>query len=153
MITRRVPALIAAATLAACARLPVGTDGRSLAERRDTLDSVASWELRGRLTIDTGDRAVQGRFNWQQDDDALELVVRNALGAGILRVTGRPDALTVTARGETRTLTDPETVAPAEGLVSPTDGVVVSPDEFETVTLRCELELLPAASRATAVTV
>ena len=109
MIRRCVPALIAAATLAACARLPVGTDGRSLAERRDTLDSVASWELRGRLTIDTGDRAVQGRFNWQQDDDALELVVRNALGAGILRVTGPPDALTVTARGETRTLTDPET--------------------------------------------
>jgi outer membrane lipoprotein LolB len=109
MIARCVPALIAAAALAACARLPVGTDGRSLAERREALDSVASWELRGRLTIDTGERAVQGRFNWQQDDDALALVVRNALGAGILRVTGRPDALTVTARGETRTLTDPET--------------------------------------------
>lgn len=109
MILRCVSALIAAAALVSCARLPVGTDGRSLAERRDTFDSVASWELRGRLTVDTGDRAVQGRFNWQQDDDALELVVRNALGAGILRVSGRPDALTVTARGETRTLTDPET--------------------------------------------
>jgi outer membrane lipoprotein LolB len=65
--------------------------------------------MRGRLTVDTGDRAAQGRFNWRQNDDALELVVRNSLGAGILRVTGRPDALTVTARGETRTLTDPET--------------------------------------------
>jgi outer membrane lipoprotein LolB len=108
MIRRGVPALIAVAALAACARLPVGTDGRSLAERRGALESVTSWELRGRLTIDSGDRAVQGRFNWQQDNDALELVVRNPLGAGILRVRGRPDALTVTARGETRTLTDPE---------------------------------------------
>jgi outer membrane lipoprotein LolB len=108
MMARCVPALIAAAALGACARLPVGTDGRSLAERRETLDSVASWQLRGRLTVDTGDRAVQGRFNWRQDGDALELVVRNALGAGILRVSGRPDALTVTARGETRTLTDAE---------------------------------------------
>jgi outer membrane lipoprotein LolB len=109
MTSRCVPALLAAAALAGCARLPVGTDGRGLAERRATLESVASWELRGRLTVDTGERAVQGRFNWRQDDDALELVVRNPLGAGILRVTGRTDALTVTARGETRTLTDPET--------------------------------------------
>ena len=109
MIPRWLPALLAAAALTACVRLPVGTDGRSLAERRATLDAVATWELRGRLTVDTGDRAVQGRFNWRQDDDALELVVRNALGAGILRVTGPPDALTVTARGETRTMTDPET--------------------------------------------
>ena len=109
MISRCALALLVAAALAACVRLPVGTDGRSLAERRETLESVASWELRGRLTIDTGDRAVQGRFTWQQSADALELVVRNPLGAGILRVTGRPDALTVTARGETRTLTDPET--------------------------------------------
>ena len=53
------------------------------------------------------------------------------------------------------TLAVPETVAPAVGLVSPTDGAVVSLGggvlEFDTVTLRCELELLPAASRATAV--
>jgi outer membrane lipoprotein LolB len=108
MTRRCVPALLAAAALAGCTRLPVGTDGRGLEERRETLQSVTAWELRGRLTVDTGERAVQGRFNWRQDVDALELVVRNPLGAGILRVTGRTDALTVTARGETRTLTDPE---------------------------------------------
>lgn len=102
-------ALLAAAALGGCATLRTGTDGRSLAERREALESVASWELRGRVTIDTGDRAVQGRFNWRQNGGALELVVRNSIGAGILRVEGRPDALTVTARGETRTLTDPET--------------------------------------------
>jgi outer membrane lipoprotein LolB len=102
-------ALLAAAWLGGCASLPTGTDGLSLAQRRAMLESVAAWEMRGRVVIDTGDRAVQGRFNWRQDDDALELVVRNPLGAGILRVTGRPDALSVTARGETRTLTDPET--------------------------------------------
>ncbi len=109
MTWRCVPALLVGAALAACARLPPAeSDGRGLAERRATLESVTSWELRGRLTVDTGDRAVQGRFNWRQNDDALELVVRNPLGAGLLRVTGRTDALTVTARGETRTLTDPE---------------------------------------------
>jgi outer membrane lipoprotein LolB len=109
MKRRAVWAAAAAVALSACATLRTGTDGRDLEQRRDTLESVGTWEMRGRLTVDTGDRAVQGRFNWRQADDALELVVRNALGAGILRVTGRPDALTVTARGETRTLTDPET--------------------------------------------
>lgn len=108
MTRRCLPALLAAVTLAACARLPVGTDGRGLAERRNALESISSWEMRGRLVVDTGDRAVQGRFNWRQADDALELIVRNPLGAGILQVEGRPDALTVTARGETRTLTNPE---------------------------------------------
>lgn len=108
MTPRAACALLAAASLSGCATLPTGTDGLSLAQRRETLERVGAWEMRGRLTVDTGDRAVQGRFNWRQNDDALELVVRNPLGAGILRVTGRPDALTVTARGETRTLSDPE---------------------------------------------
>ena len=108
MTRRSVCALLAAMVLSACATLPSGTDGRDLAQRRETLASVASWEMRGRLVVDTGERAVQGRFNWRQDDDALELTVRGLLGAGSLQVAGRADALTVTARGETRTLTDPE---------------------------------------------
>ena len=98
----------AAAMLSACATLPTGTDGRNLSQRREALETVSSWEMRGRLTVDTGDRGFQGSFNWHQQDDALELVVRGPLRNGVLRVEGPPDALTVTARGETRTLTDPE---------------------------------------------
>lgn len=101
--------LLAAALLPACATLPVGTDGRSLDERREVLEAVGTWEMRGRLAIDTGDRGLQGNFNWRQLDGALELRVRGLLGAGALQVAGPPNALTVTARGETRTLTDPET--------------------------------------------
>jgi outer membrane lipoprotein LolB len=108
MRRRAAAALFFAAALSGCARLPTGTDGLSLDRRRQTLESVARWEMRGRLTVDTGERGVQGRFSWIQDGDALELTVRNPLGAGVLRVAGPPDALTVTARGETRTLTDPE---------------------------------------------
>lgn len=105
---RAAAALVCAATLSACATLPSGTDGLNLERRREALESIDRWEMRGRLTVDAGDRGVQGRFNWTQDGDALELVVRNPLGAGVLRVAGRPDALTVTARGETRTLKDAE---------------------------------------------
>ena len=55
--------------------------------------------------------------------------------------------------------TDPDTVAPAAGVVSPTVGSVVSPGGgggdvvFDTVTVRCEVAVLPAASRANAVMV
>jgi outer membrane lipoprotein LolB len=80
----------------------------SLEQRRDTLAAVDAWRMRGRLTVDTGERAFQGSFNWRQQDDALELVVRGPLRNGVLEVEGRRDALTVTARGDTRTLTDPE---------------------------------------------
>ena len=102
-------ALLAAAELCGCASLPAGSDGLGLDQRRALLDSIGAWEMRGRLTVDTGDGAFQGSFNWRQQDDALDLAVRGPLRNGVLQVAGRPNALTLTARGETRTLTDAET--------------------------------------------
>ena len=101
--------LLAAALLGGCATLQTGTDGLNLEQRRERLQSVEAWEMRGRLTVDTGERSFQGSFNWLQNGDALDLVVRGPLRNGVLQVEGRPDALTVRARGETHTLTDPET--------------------------------------------
>jgi len=101
------PAL-ALLVLPACAHLPVGTDGLSYDDRRGELTAVDRWEMRGRLAVDTGERGFQGSFTWRQDRDTLELAVRGPLGAGVLQVIGEPSAMTVTARGETRTLTDPE---------------------------------------------
>jgi outer membrane lipoprotein LolB len=101
------PAL-AVLMLPACAHLPVGTDGLSYEDRRSALEGVAAWEIRGRLAVDTGDRGFQGSFNWRQDDDRLDLAVRGPLRQGVLQVAGTVAALTYTARGETRTLTDPE---------------------------------------------
>jgi outer membrane lipoprotein LolB len=102
-------ALLAAALLGGCVTLRTGTDGLNLEQRRERLQSVEAWEMRGRLTVDTGERSFQGSFNWLQNGDALDHVVRGPLRNGVLQVEGRPDALTVRARGETRTLTDPET--------------------------------------------
>jgi len=102
-------ALLALGVLGGCAHLPTGTDGLNLEQRREALHSVDTWEMRGRLSVDTGERSFQGSFNWLQNGDALDLVVRGPLRNGVLQVEGRPDALTVRARGETHTLTDPET--------------------------------------------
>ena len=101
-------ALLALGVLGGCAHLPTGTDGLNVEQRREALHSVDTWEMRGRLSVDTGERSFQGSFNWHQQGDALELVVRGPLRNGVLQVEGQPDALTVRARGETRTLTDPE---------------------------------------------
>lgn len=100
--------LIAAGALGACARMEVGTDGMTFPQRRAALAKYDSWQIRGRLAVATGERGFQGSFDWQQREDALELSIRGPLGAGVLRISGTPRALTVTARGEMRTLTDPE---------------------------------------------
>ena len=107
-MTRWLLPALSALLLSACANLPVGTDGLSFDRRQSTLESAQPWEMRGRLAVDTGERAFQGSFNWRQNADALDLSVRGPLGAGVLHVAGTPAELTFTARGETRTLTDPE---------------------------------------------
>lgn len=104
------PLLLGAAiTLAACVQLPVVDDGLGYDERRGLLESLPGWEMRGRLAVDTGERAFQGRFAWRQDHERLALSVRGPFGAGSFEVAGSPDAMTLRARGESFTLEDPET--------------------------------------------
>ncbi|HEX9877922.1 MAG TPA: lipoprotein insertase outer membrane protein LolB [Gammaproteobacteria bacterium] len=111
-MTRRRPVAVIlftlAATLAGCAHQVRLGDGMSYTQRRDYLESVGAWEMRGRIAVDTGESAFQGRFQWLQSGDDLTLIVRSPLGANLLRVAGPPEALIVDARGETWKLTSPE---------------------------------------------
>ena len=107
-MTRWLPAAIAVLSLTGCAHLPVGSDDLSNDARRAALATVAAWDMRGRLAVDAGGRGFSGSFDWQQRAAALDLNVRGPLGAGVLHVAGTPSSMTFTARGETRTLTDPE---------------------------------------------
>src|SRR5690606_23765308 len=103
-------ALVAAVLLAAACvpRLEIEHDGLGFDERRARLAAIPSWRMQGRLAIDTGERAAQGRFSWIQDGDVSTLLVRGPLGGGVLEVTGTAGEMIVTARGERRVLTDPE---------------------------------------------
>lgn len=109
MSRRLAAAALAALALQGCATLPLGSDGLSSDERRARLEAVQAWESSGRLAVDTGERAFQGSFRWHQAGDTLELTVRGPLRNTVLQVSGTRRDLTVTARGETRLLTDPET--------------------------------------------
>ena len=59
-------ALIVGVILAAgCTHLQPGSDELSYGERRDYLMGLEAWALRGRIAVDTGERAFQGRFQSQ----------------------------------------------------------------------------------------
>jgi outer membrane lipoprotein LolB len=109
MSRRLAAAALAAFALQGCATLPLGSDGLVYDDRRARLEAVDSWESSGRLAVDTGERGFQGSFRWQQAGDQLELTVRGPLRNTVLQVSGTPRDLTVTARGDTRVLADPET--------------------------------------------
>ncbi|NNC63488.1 MAG: outer membrane lipoprotein LolB [Gammaproteobacteria bacterium] len=100
--------LIVGIGLAGCTHLQPGSDELSYGERRDYLMGLEAWALRGRIAVDTGERAFQGRFQWSQEADALALTVRGPLGTNVLRVSGPAKALVVESRGETFNLDEPE---------------------------------------------
>lgn len=107
-MNRSLVVLGAAVLVSACTHLPPVSDGLGFSERQARLAAIDTWEMRGRLAIDTGERAFQARFSWYQDADAIALNVRGLLGAGSFEIAGPPRALTVRSRGESRLLTDPE---------------------------------------------
>jgi outer membrane lipoprotein LolB len=92
-MTRRsatVAAIVFGALAAGCATLPPGSDNMNFAQRRDHLTQIDTWELRGRIAVDTGEQAFQGRFQWSQHPEHLALSVRGPLGTNVLRVSGPP---------------------------------------------------------------
>jgi outer membrane lipoprotein LolB len=80
----------------------------TFAENARELRAITQWEMRGRIAIDTGSEARQGRFTWWQDGESLRLNIRGPLNAGAVEIRGDADSLTVRSRRETRTLSDPE---------------------------------------------
>lgn len=95
-------------TLGACAHLPVEGDGLSQSERQARLNAMPGWDMRGRVAVSSTAGGFQGSFQWRSMADAIELTVRGPFGAALLNVNGTPESLTVTARGDTWLLGDPE---------------------------------------------
>jgi outer membrane lipoprotein LolB len=103
-----VATVLAIGALIGCAHVRPGDDAMTYAQRREHLAALDAWELRGRIAIDNGEEAFQGRFQWSQQPDRLALTVRGPLGTNVLRVSGPADRLTLETRGQSRELDDPE---------------------------------------------
>ena len=95
-------------SLAGCTHTQIQKDGFSYTTRQAQLEAIDNWEMDGRITVDTGERAFQGRFQWHQFKDVIELSIRGPFGANILQMTGSSEQLVVHAQGETWRLLDPE---------------------------------------------
>jgi len=108
-MTARLTAALLVLSVAGCAHVPVGSDGLNFVQRQARLESLEQWQLRGRIAIETADRAFQGALAWELESDGITLTVRGPLGAGAMQVTGTPERLVLTSRGEQRVLSDPET--------------------------------------------
>ena len=91
-----------------CEHLRTIEDGLSYEERRTRLEETPGWRMNGRIVVNTGSEAFQGRFRWSQAEDDVELSINSPLGLNVLRVSGPPERLTVRAGGETWELADPE---------------------------------------------
>lgn len=91
-----------------CGTLPSIEDGLGYEERRTRLQETPGWRMNGRIVVNTGARAFQGRFRWRQSEEEVELSINNPLGLSVLQVSGPPERLTVNAGGETWELEDPE---------------------------------------------
>jgi len=100
-------ALLAALLAGGCASI-AEQDGLSLAARLERIERESIWEMRGRIAVDTGADAYQGRFTWWQDGDAIRVNIRGPLGVGAVDIRGTEDDLTLRARGEQWRLEDAE---------------------------------------------
>ena len=84
------------------------SDGLGYEERRSRLLETPDWRMDGRIAVNTGAEAFQGRFRWRQAEGEVELSISNPLGMSVLQVSGPHERLTVRAGGETWELADPE---------------------------------------------
>jgi outer membrane lipoprotein LolB len=106
---RFVGALLLAVLASACATIETQTDGLTYGARVERLQAETAWQMRGRIAVDTGEDAYQGRFTWWQDGDAMRVNIRGPLGVGAVDISGTQEALTLRARGDSWRLDNAET--------------------------------------------
>ena len=105
MVRIRAFAPVIIALLAGCQALPRavpavgdGTPAAAAFEaRREVMGTLDAWTLRGRSALSADGRGWSGTIHWAQSGDALDLRFIAPLGAGTLRLTGRPALLRVRA--------------------------------------------------------
>jgi outer membrane lipoprotein LolB len=98
--------LLGVLPLAGCAPLVTRTTGTaaptpSWAERRDQLQGLTGFALRGRVAVAAGEQGFNAALRWQQAGDRAEIALDGPFGIGGLRVAVNGPALALTTgRGQ-----------------------------------------------------
>lgn len=95
-------ALVTGGLLGGCAAPSrVGETVADAAGRRAAIESVSSWEARGRIAVKAPGASGQGNFAWRQTGDLTVLRVAGPFGTGAYEIRWEPARLTVlSSRGE-----------------------------------------------------
>jgi outer membrane lipoprotein LolB len=75
------------------------------------LQSLASWDLRGSVAVNSEQENWDARLSWRQQGDTYQLRFLAPLGQGAAILEGNADSVTIRAAdGSTRSAADPETL-------------------------------------------
>jgi outer membrane lipoprotein LolB len=101
--------------LPACAPVALSPEERAAdaawEARRGALAALDHWQAVGRLSLQSGERAWHASLVWEEEGDAYRIRLLGPLGQGAVEIRGGADQVTLrTARGETYTASDPETL-------------------------------------------
>lgn len=99
---RCIAVILAALAIAGCQTLPPRVDEGPVSEPREAFDqrvarigATADWTLRGRGAVSSAGEGWSGTVHWRQQGDAMDLRFIAPLGAGTVRLVGRPGAVRV----------------------------------------------------------
>lgn len=95
----RLPPLLAALLLCACASLPEAPANPDWERHRQQVGALADWTLSGRLNIRRLNQSDTVQINWNQQPRSFDLHLSGSFGLGAVRVYGSRDAVTVEKAG------------------------------------------------------
>jgi outer membrane lipoprotein LolB len=107
--------LALAAAIGACAPLlPTPAEraaDAALEARREALAQLTAWQAVGRLSLQSPEQAWHAALVWAEEPGGYRVRLSGPLGQGAVEIRGEPGGVTLrTARGETYTAPDPETL-------------------------------------------
>jgi outer membrane lipoprotein LolB len=95
--------------LSACTSIaPPAEENSNWARQRDQLQSLDSWELRGRVNVRYDNESHTPTINWLQQSNEYQIRLWGTLNSGNTLIHGRPGFVTLESGGETLSASSPE---------------------------------------------
>ncbi len=97
-----------AAIVNGCAIAPPAVENADWSRHRDQLNSLDSWQMRGRVNVRYDDESHTPRIIWQQNEAQYNIRLWGTFNAGNTTIVGSPGFVTLEQDGEEVTANSPE---------------------------------------------